>query len=122
MNGSVMTTSEKIVENTVITALSRLSMVVTPLLLTAAVFFFWMHIQGISADASEAVEKTSRLEIRMSTVESNQQRGREERIKAQDELSRSIDKLTDVITAQGQQIAALTATVEGLKTQLAGKR
>lgn len=116
-----MTASEKIVENTVITALSRIAMMVTPLLLSAAVFFFWIHIQGISADASEAVEKTARLEIRMATVEGNQTRGREERIKAQDELARSIDKLTDVITAQGQQIAALTATVDGLKAQLAGR-
>ncbi|MCX5513405.1 hypothetical protein C3941_23745 [Kaistia algarum] len=119
-----MTTTDKIAQSTMILVLSRLAMLVTPVMLGALGLLFWTYIGEIRADASTAAEsaaslniRTTSLEARASTIEGNQTRGREERIKAQDDLSRAIGKLTDVIVLQGQQIAALTATIEALKVQ-----
>jgi uncharacterized coiled-coil protein SlyX len=110
-----MTTAEKIIENASLQAISRISMILTPILFTIAGGIFWLYLDGIAADASAAVDTSSSLSTRVTVLEDNQTRGREDRIRYQDQV---IDTLADVnrsLIEQGKQIATLTATIDALK-------
>ncbi|WP_156911865.1 hypothetical protein [Kaistia adipata] len=113
-----MTTADKIAANTTILVMSRIAMLLTPALLSAMAFLFWLYLDGISADASAAVSTANKLETRVTVLEGNEAIGRQDRIRYQDQVLAQLMKLTDKVDNQAGQIAALTATIEALK----GKR
>ena len=51
-----MTTTQKIVEDTTILALSRLAMLITPVLISVVGFLFYLWIDGIGQSAKTAAE------------------------------------------------------------------
>jgi len=110
-----MTAADKIAANTMILVLSRFAMLITPALLTAIAFLFWLYLNGIAANASAAVGTATRLETRVTVLEGNEATGREDRIRYQDQVLAQLIKLTDKVDNQAGQIATLTATIEALK-------
>ncbi len=110
-----MTNVDKIAANTTILVLSRLAMLLTPALLSAMAFLFWLYLDGISTDASAAVDTASKLETRVTVLEGNEATGRQDRIRYQDQVLAQLIKLTDKVDSQAGQIAALTATIEATK-------
>lgn len=112
-----MTAADKIAANTTILVLSRLAMLLTPALLSAIGFLFWLYLEDISADASTAVETASGLQTRVTLIENTQAVGREDRIRYQDQVLAQLVKLTDKVDNQASQIAALTATIDAVKTR-----
>jgi hypothetical protein len=112
-----VTNVDKIAANTTILVMSRIAMLVTPALLGAMAFLFWLYLDGISADASAAVDTSNKLATRVTVLEDNQATGREDRIRYQDQVLAQLMKLTDKVDNQAGQIAALTATIETLKSR-----
>lgn len=112
-----MTTADKIASNTLILVLSRLAMLLTPILLSAVGGIFWLYLDSIAADASAAVETASGLKTRVTLIENTQTVGREDRIRYQDQVLAQLVKLTDKVDNQASQIAALTATIDAVKTR-----
>ncbi len=110
-----MTTADKIAANTTILVMSRIAMLLTPALLSAMAFLFWLYLDGISADASAAVSTANKLETRVTVLEGNEAIGRQDRIRYQDQVLAQLIKLTDKVDSQAGQIAALTATIEALR-------
>jgi uncharacterized coiled-coil protein SlyX len=103
-----MTTTEKIVENVTLLAMSRLAMVATPVLMSIAGALFWIWITAIQADARAAVDITADLKPRVAALEGTQ-------IRTQDQLISQLSEINRSLVEQGKQIAALTATIEALK-------
>ncbi len=119
-----MTKLEQLANNATFTALSRIAMATSSAMLPVLGFLFWLHISGIADDADAAVNKAESVDRRVASVEATvgtiretQTRMLGDRDRSQDATARSIDKLTDVITEQGKQIAALAATIEALKAR-----
>jgi len=110
-----MTAADKIAANTMILVLSRLAMLVTPILLSAVGGIFWLYLDSIAADASAAVDTSNKLSTRVTLIENTQTVGREDRIRYQDQVLAQLVKLTDKVDNQASQIAALTATIDAVK-------
>jgi len=113
----IVTRADQFAANTTILVLSRLAMLVTPALLSAIGFLFWLYLADISADASTAVDATASLKTRVTLIENTQTVGREDRIRYQDQVLAQLVKLTDKVDNQASQIAALTATLEAVKSR-----
>lgn len=113
----IATRADQFAANTTILVLSRLAMLVTPALLSAIGFLFWLYLADISADASTAVDATASLKTRVTLIENTQSVGREDRIRYQDQVLAQLVKLTDKVDNQASQIAALTATIDAVKTR-----
>jgi len=113
----IATRADQFAANTMILVLSRLAMLVTPALLSAIGFLFWLYLADISADASTAVDATASLKTRVTLIENTQTVGREDRIRYQDQVLAQLVKLTDKVDNQASQIAALTATIDAVKAR-----
>lgn len=72
-------------------------MLLTPALLSAIGFLFWLYLAGISADASTAVETAAGLKTRVTLIENTQAVGGEDRIRYQDQVLAQLVKLTDKV-------------------------
>jgi hypothetical protein len=107
--------AERIADSASLQAISRISMVVTPFLLTAVSGIFWLYMGGIAADASTAADTSATLQIRVKTLEDSQAIGRTDRIRYQDQVIATLADVNRSLIEQGKQISALTATIEALK-------
>jgi hypothetical protein len=109
--------AEKIVDNASLQAVSRISMIVTPVLIVVVGGLFSIWINGIAADASAAADTSATLQVRVKVLEDGQTVGRTDRIRYQDQVLAQLVKLTDKVDNQASQIAALTATLEAFKSR-----
>lgn len=110
-----MTTAEKIVENASLQAVSRISMIVTPVMIAIIGALFSIWINGIAADASAAADTSATLQVRVKTLEDSQAIGRSDRMRYQDQVIATLADVNRSLIEQGKQIAALTATIDALK-------
>lgn len=128
-----MPNPERIAESTTLVVLSRLSMLVTPVLITAIIFFgrFWIDSRfdaqaAISTDLRQDVdqlgEEIPSAKERIRVIETTMVRGREDREEFQRRTDAKLDQITTILTAIVQEQAALRATVEAQQRQLDRRR
>jgi hypothetical protein len=115
LEGEAMTAAEKIVDNAALQAVSRISMILTPVLIMIVGALFSIWINGIADDASAAAATSVTLQVRVKTLEDSQVTGRIESNRYQDQLIGTLADVNRSLIEQGKQIAALTATIEALK-------
>lgn len=128
-----MPTTKTLAESQWLLIVSRLSMLATPVLLVALVFFgrFWIESQfedqaavslQLRTDVNELSDELPLVKERTKVLENNQDRGRQERIEFQ---RTTTDQLAQIITQQqaiAQQQAAMLAMLQAQQRELDRRR
>lgn len=116
-----MTSQEKLAESTTLVVLSRLSMLVTPLLLAGLIFAgkIWLQdrFDGLRIDVDALQAEMPMAKERIKVIETTMVRGREDREEFQRQTT---ETLSDIVAAQTQmmkELAAITAIVDERERQ-----
>lgn len=66
---------------------------------------------GAAASAISAADSTSTLNARVDVIEANMASSTQDRTDFQKQISRQVEKLTDVVTTTSNQVSAISATL-----------
>ncbi len=128
-----MPNPEKLADNTTLLVLSRISMLVTPFLISAILTLGWMWIDQ-KFDAQAAVSAQLRIDVnelndevplvreRTKVLETNMDRGRADRERFQQDTTAKLDRSEATQTAMLQELAALRAIIESQQKQIDRRR
>lgn len=117
--------ADKIADNSTLQVMARLSMLLTPFLITLVSFLAWQWFDGqakatvqLRTDFNELSAEIPKVKERVSVMETNQQRGRADREEFQERSLRQQEQILQMLRTQGEAIAALTATVTAQQGQI----
>lgn len=109
--------AEKIADNSTLQVMARLSMLLTPILITVVSFLAWQWFENqekaalqLRSDVNQLSDDNAAVKQRVAVVENNQERGRKDREEFQERSLRQQEQILANQRAQGEAIAALTAT------------
>lgn len=116
-----MTTQEKLAESTTLQVLSRISMLVTPLLLAGVIFFgkVWLEerFTGLRSDVDSLQAEMPQAKERIKVIETTIERGREDREEFQRETTATLNRIIAIQTEMMRELSALRATVDERERQ-----
>jgi hypothetical protein len=117
----MMPDADKLAESPVLQVLSRLSMLLTPVLLAAVVFFgkAWVEdrFSGLRSDVDSLQAEMPLAKERIKVVETTIERGRQDREQFQDQTTDMLNRMLSVQTEMMRELSALRATVEERERQ-----
>jgi hypothetical protein len=116
-----MPDADKLAESPTLQVLSRLSMLLTPVLLAAVVFFgkAWVEdrFSGLRSDVDSLQAEMPLAKERIKVVETTIERGRQDREEFQDQTTDMLNRMLSVQTEMMRELSALRATVEERERQ-----
>jgi hypothetical protein len=116
-----MPDADKLAESPTLQVLSRLSMLLTPVLLAAVVFFgkAWVEdrFAGLRSDVDSLQAEMPLAKERIKVVETTIERGRQDREEFQDQTTDMLNRMLSVQTEMMRELSALRATVEERERQ-----
>jgi hypothetical protein len=117
----MMPDADKLAESATLQVLSRLSMLLTPVLLAAVVYFgkAWVEerFTGLRSDVDSLQAEMPLAKERIKVVETTIERGRQDREEFQRESSVKLDRMLSVQTEMMRELSALRATVDERERQ-----
>jgi len=117
----MMPDADKLAESATLQVLSRLSMLLTPVLLAAVVYFgkAWVEerFTGLRSDVDSLQAEMPLAKERIKVVETTIERGRQDREEFQRESTAKLDRMLSVQTEMMRELSALRATVEERERQ-----
>ena len=116
-----MPDADKLAESATLQVLSRISMLLTPVLLAAVVYFgkAWVEerFTGLRSDVDSLQAEMPLAKERLSLVETTIERGRQDREQFQDQTTDMLNRMLSVQTEMMRELSALRATVEERERQ-----
>jgi hypothetical protein len=117
----MMPDADKLAESATLQVLSRLSMLLTPVLLAAVVYFgkAWVEdrFSGLRSDVDSLQAEMPLAKERIKVVETTIERGRQDREEFQRETTDTLRRIVVVQTEMMKELSALRATVEERERQ-----
>jgi hypothetical protein len=117
----MMPDADKLAESPVLQVLSRISMLLMPVLLAAVVFFgkAWVEdrFSGLRSDVDSLQAEMPLAKERIKVVETTIERGRQDREQFQDQTTDMLNRMLSVQTEMMRELSALRATVEERERQ-----
>jgi hypothetical protein len=117
----MMPDADKLAESATLQVLSRLSMLLTPVLLAAVVYFgkAWVEerFTGLRSDVDSLQAEMPLAKERIKVVETTIERGRQDREEFQRESTVKLDRMLSVQTEMMRELSALRATVDERERQ-----
>lgn len=110
--------AKSLVDNPTAIVLSRISMIVTPILFSALAAIAWYWLVSIQSDVNAAQSDISVLRERTSVVENNQVRGRAAREDWQRQTTEQIREMTAQFRELNASLSAINTTVATLAAKL----
>lgn len=115
--------AEKVATNPVLTALARVAMFITPILVTIALFVLTQYLNGQAAAMERLSTRISitetigaSLDKRVTVLEDSIIRGRQDRLEFQERTEAMLEKLAEQMTADRIVAAQVRTDVSYLRT------
>jgi hypothetical protein len=120
---SVTEAADKVATNPVLTALARVAMFITPILVTISLFVITQYLNGQAAAMSAMSSRISvtetlgtALDKRTTVLEDSIVRGRQDRLEFQERTEALLEKLAEQMTADRIVAAQVKTDVSYLRT------
>lgn len=132
--------AEKVADSVILRLVARAAMVATPIVLAALCWLSIQYLEGrfgeqkaatqvvsvrvdqLSDTVDKATGAASALAARVIILETNSVRGRADREAFQEQITGDIKEMRNALVTLSNNVAALTATVQGLKERQAFNR
>lgn len=125
MNAPMHVDADKIADNSTLQVMARLSMLLTPILITLVSFLAWQWFENqekattqLRIDVNELSDDNAAVKQRMSVVETNMDRGRKDREEFQTQTRVQLDQIQQTLKLLGEGQAAMNATINAQQRQI----
>ena len=118
VNAPMHVDTDKMAENTALTVYSRISNLVTPPLIALLFSVLGYFVAGVHGDVNTLKEEVPKVKERVTVMEANQARGRQDREEFQDRSLQQLDQIQSFLKVLGEGQASLTATINAQQRQI----
>lgn len=117
--------ADKIADNSTLQVMARLSMLLTPILITLVSFLAWQRFENqenatvqLRIDVNQLGDDNAAVKQRISVVENNMDRGRKDREEFQTQTRVQLDQIQQILKLLGEGQAAMNATINAQQRQI----